>query len=85
MGSEGGVLWRLADDWRAEEGPPPLAFWLFVGPPLLVPVPLLLLPDEKYKRKMRQCPGLGSPSPRDGEMKAAPIRGFGSANLMLGT
>lgn len=22
MGSEGGVLWRLPDDWRAEEGPP---------------------------------------------------------------
>lgn len=53
--------------------PPPPAFWLFACPSLLVPVPLLLLfPDEKYKRKMRQCPGLGSPSPQDGEMKSVP-------------
>lgn len=28
--------------------------------------------EKKYKRKMRQCPGLGSPSPRDREMKSGP-------------
>lgn len=79
-GLAGGVPSLLTDCWGAEEGPlpgpsaPPPAFPLFpallsgAGPPL----PVLLLPDETYKRKMRRCPGPGSPSLRDGEMKSGP-------------
>lgn len=72
--SPGGGVWRAGERPHPSNTPLPKQSHLVPCPPRWCGPPRrrLLLPDGKYKRKMRQCPGPGSPSPRDGEMKSRP-------------